>query len=45
MKKFQSIAVAVLIVALASTVSVAQKAPKVSWKNVKILVYTKNGKG
>jgi type 1 glutamine amidotransferase len=45
MKKFQSIAVAVLIVALASAVSVAQKAPKVSWKNVKILVYTKNGKG
>ncbi len=45
MKKFQSIAAALLIVVLAAPAGMAQKAAKVSWKNVKILVYTKNGKG
>lgn len=45
MKKFQSIAVALLIAVLMAPGAVAQKARKVSWKNVKVLVYTKNGKG
>jgi type 1 glutamine amidotransferase len=45
MKKLQALALAILVVVLSGPLGLAQKAKKVSWKSVKVLVYTKNGKG
>lgn len=45
MKKIRSVAVALIIVILITPAAMAQRAKKVSWKNVRVLVYTKNGKG
>ena len=45
MKKFYSVLVFAFILALFLGEADAQKQKKVSWKNVKVLVYTKNGKG
>lgn len=45
MKKLCSTMLAVLLMALVVQAASAQPAKKVSWKKVKVLVYTKNGKG
>lgn len=45
MKTLRSVVIAVLVVVLLMPSASAQKAKPVSWKKVKVLVYTKNGKG
>lgn len=45
MKKLLSLSLALLVALLFTNGLHAQKQKKVQWKNVKVLVYTKNGKG
>src|SRR5687768_11898935 len=45
MKKFQTIALTLFLLIATVPICGAQSQKKVSWKKVKVLVYTKNGKG
>jgi uncharacterized protein len=45
MKKLRTVSLFILLMGLFTQVASAQDQKKVSWKKVKVLVYTKNGKG
>ena len=45
MKKLQTVLLAILLILIATGPFTAEAQKKVSWKKVKVLVYTKNGKG
>src|SRR5688572_23776445 len=45
MKKSPAVTMFILMLLFIAEASVAQDTKKVTWKKVKILVYTKNGKG